>query len=209
MKGIFITLEGPDGSGKSSQVGYLMGLFEKAGFKVRLTREPGGTELAEKIRRLLLEDPKLPMTEMLLFAAARYEHTQKVILPAIEAGEIVICDRYFDSSFAYQAIGRNLFSQMLDVNKMILGGFEPDVTIFFNASREVCDARLEARSGKKDILDEETADFKDMCYEGYQIAFKANPHRMYGIDANQDMEGVRLQLCVFFEEFLKKIDSGK
>lgn len=136
MKGLFITFEGPDGSGKTTQINMLKGYLENKGFEVVLTREPGGTELGEDIRRILLDLKHKDMdekAEMLLYAAARAQHVSKLIKPALLQGKIVLCDRFVDSSYAYQGVGRGLGIKLVEqVNEIALSGVYPDLTIFLN-----------------------------------------------------------------------------
>ena len=144
MKGYFITIEGSDGSGKSTQLKKIISYLEKKQVDLVVTREPGGTTVAEAIRELIL-DPAYPQmtakTEMLLYAAARAQHVEEKVLPALQAGKVVLSDRYVDSSIAYQAYGRGLGDMVAQVNAIATGGLVPDLTIFLDLPPAVGMAR--------------------------------------------------------------------
>jgi len=160
MRGVFISLEGPDGAGKTTTADYIEQLLSEVGYVVIRTREPGGTELSEMIRKLLLSEEMCSKTELLLFAASRAEHLERKIKPAIEEGKIILCDRFADSSFAYQGYGRGLLEDVKLLEEYVLNGFEPDYTIFFDIPLEVSLERLAFRFNQQDRLDKEMRDFK-------------------------------------------------
>lgn len=135
MKGLFITLEGPEGAGKSTQIELLNKYFSEQGYEVVQTREPGGTEIGSRIRNILLDsnlDNLEPKTELLLYAASRAQHVNEVIKPALKEGKVIICDRFSDATLAYQGYGRRLDKDLiLKLNQMATGGLEPDLTFYW------------------------------------------------------------------------------
>lgn len=196
-KGIFIALEGMDCSGKSSQVKALKEAIEARGYEVHVTREPGGTNVAEEIRATLLamrKEKMLPLTEILLFAAGRHQHVETVIKPLLEKGVVVISDRFTDSSYAYQGAGRGLMSQFLDIEQMVLGGFRPDHVLYFDVSLEEALLRQRRRDDKKDRLDSEDMEFKERVYAGYRQRADEYLDKTNIINANGSIEGVTQQV---------------
>ena len=171
MKGLFIAFEGPDGCGKSTQIRFLAEHLEQAGLNVVQTREPGGSPIAEKIREVVLSrenEGMAAMTEALLYAAARAEHVHKVIAPAIEAGKVVLCDRFVDSSIAYQGYGRMLGAKTVwRINEAAVDGYMPDVTVFLNVPPERAFERMNENK-EYDRLEIEDISFHRRAYEGYQ-----------------------------------------
>jgi dTMP kinase len=172
MKGIFITFEGIDGSGKTTQIKLLADYLQKKGYGVVVTREPGGTQIGDKIREILLDPSNKGMsvrTETFLFEASRAEIVEKVINPALSRGKIVICDRFFDSTIAYQGIARGLgIKTVLDMSLWATGGLVPDITFLLSADRSECDKRMKVSSKKPDRIENEEEDFKQKLQEGYQ-----------------------------------------
>lgn len=183
-RGLFITFEGGDGSGKSTQIRKLADLLEKKGYPVLLTREPGGTRISEKIRELLLDRENAamhPVTETMLYAAARAQLVNEVIRPAIEEGRIVICDRFVDSSIAYQAYGRQLGEMVAQINAYGIGDCMPDLTVYL---------RLDPDSGRKrignreqDRIEMESMDFHQRVFYGYDQLKESDPDRIFTLDA--------------------------
>lgn len=150
MKGYFISVEGGDGSGKSTQMQRIEAYLTEMGQEVLLTREPGGTPMAEKIREMILDPANRDLTgraEMLLYAAARAQHVEEKILPALRAGKTVLSDRFTDSSIAYQGFGRGLGDMVAEVNHIATGGVEPDLTIFLNITPAAGMARKNRQDG--------------------------------------------------------------
>lgn len=150
MKGYFISVEGGDGSGKSTQMQKIEAYLTEMGQEVLLTREPGGTPMAEKIREMILDPANRDLTgraEMLLYAAARAQHVEEKILPALRAGKTVLSDRFTDSSIAYQGFGRGLGDMVAEVNRIATGGMEPDLTIFLNITPAAGMARKNRQNG--------------------------------------------------------------
>lgn len=193
--GKFITLEGPEGSGKTTVAKMLLDALRKQGFSVFATREPGGTDIAEQIRHIILDPRNTAMdarAEALLYAASRRQHMVEKILPALARGENVLCDRFIDSSLAYQGHGRGLgIDEVLQLNLFAIEGHLPDVTIFFDVSPEVGLQRIDAHKGREvNRLDLERLDFHHTVREGYMEVIRRYPHRFIVVDANQPLEHV-------------------
>jgi len=194
MKPRFITLEGVDGAGKSSFVPWLEQRLRAAGRPVLVTREPGGTPAGEQLRRILLHGDVSPETEVLLLFAARKEHLDKVILPALRVGTWVLCDRFTDATFAYQGSGRGVQAQHIAyLEKWIQGGLQPDLTLLFDLPVEVARARS-ASARHPDRFESEEMDFFERVRAGYQIRANAHPERIRIIDASRAMSEVEAQL---------------
>jgi dTMP kinase len=199
-KGTLIALEGMDCSGKSSNVKFLEELLTARGYAVITTREPGGTVMAEEIRNSLIKPRKeqvLPLTEVLLFAASRHQHTETLIKPALEEGYIVITDRYTDSSFAYQAMARGLMREFRTVEEMVLGDFRPDHVLHFKVSLETALERQRRRSDKNDRLDQEGIEFKKKVLDGYLARSNIFANTYVDIDAEDTIESVREKLTTW------------
>lgn len=182
MRGRFITFEGVEGCGKSTQMSLLRAWMEEAGLPVLATREPGGTEVGEGIRDLLLAPRDEGMgaaTELLLYEAARAQHVNEVIRPALEAGAHVLCDRFFDSTTAYQAFGRGLDEEMvLELNRMASGGLVPDLTLLFSVSIEEGLDRARGESAG-DRLEGESLAFHRRVQAGFEALAKREPGRFH------------------------------
>ena len=201
-KGIFITFEGSDGCGKSTQIKKLAEYLSMQGKEVVVTREPGGTDISEQIRGIIL-DPnnkkESPVTEMMLYAAARAQIVSELIKPSIEAGKIVLCDRFVDSSIAYQAYGRGLGDQVKIVNSYALQGLLPDVTFFLDITAEEGRKRNKS-TDKNDRMEQEAIEFHQRVYEGYKKIAEDNKDRVVVIDASKSIDEV-------FEEIKKVYDT--
>lgn len=197
-RGMMISFEGIDGSGKTTASRYFVDSLRNKGFDVYQTREPGGTLIAEEIRNLILkkrtDETICSMSELLLFAAARAQHIEKVIKPKMENGFIVVCDRFSDSTFAYQGLGRGYTKDVLALEKMVHHNFEPDYTLFLNVTLDESIKRIASRDEITNRLDDESIAFKARVYDGYHQRLKAHKHRMHLIDAMQDLDSVRKQL---------------
>lgn len=194
-KGCFITLEGIDGAGKSTQHAWLVDTLRARGHTVVATREPGGTPLGEKLRALLLAEPMHLETEALLMFAARREHIAQVIAPALARGDWVVCDRFVDASFAYQGGGRGLAEAKLQALKeWTLGDFAPDLTLVFDAPVEVALQRLRANTPNPDRFEQEQADFFHRVRDAYLAIAAREPGRVRVIDANQALAEVSKEL---------------
>ncbi|EUC53339.1 MULTISPECIES: dTMP kinase [Mogibacterium] len=194
-KGIFITLEGPDGSGKSTQVENIKEFFTKAGRDVVVSREPGGTPISEKLRGIVLDADHSEMddvTEMFIYAAARAQHVAEKIKPALESGAVVVCDRFVDSSIAYQGYGRGLGDQVEEVNRYATSGLEPNVTFFMDLDPEIGRSRI----GKdvRDRLEQQKMDFHYRVYEGYKALAAKYPERIMRIDAAKTIDEIKAEI---------------
>lgn len=191
--GLFISLEGVDGAGKSTIAPLLKVKLEDLGFEVILSREPGGTPISEQIRALLLDPANQemdPRAEALLYAAARAQHVRQLILPALQEGKIVISDRFLDSSLAYQGEGRRLGMQnIMDLNDFALHGFRPDLTFYLFCDPEVSAARMNQRK-VKDRMDQEKEEFRLRVDQGFETLMDMEPSRFIQVDANGSVESV-------------------
>lgn len=190
-QGIFITFEGPEGSGKTTQIALLRDYLVGLGFEVVTTREPGGTSAGDRIRSVLLgnEVGSLePETEMFLMLAQRTEHFRKVILPAIKAGQVVLCDRYFDSSMAYQGFARGIDPQKIrDIHARFLPGFLPGCTILLQIAPEQGLERARHGGRKQhDRIESEALEFHRKVYEGYNTLAQQEPERFVVVQADGD-----------------------
>ncbi|MDD4200941.1 MAG: dTMP kinase [Eubacteriales bacterium] len=206
-KGLFITFEGGDGSGKSTQIRLLKQNLEKTDREVLLTREPGGTEISEKIREIILDRNNTEMdnmTEALLYAAARAQLVSQVIRPALEAGKIVICDRFVDSSIAYQSYGRNLGDSISIINSFAVGDCMPDITILLKLSPEEANRRISGR--EQDRIELASDDFHHKVYEGYLELERKYPNRIVGIEATGTIESIAENIMGRVKELLGTVE---
>lgn len=196
MRGLFITLEGGDGAGKSTQIRNIEKFFAERGFVVVHTREPGGPPISEKLREILLDSGNTemsPVTEMLIYAAGRAQNVSEIVRPALERGEIVICDRFVDSSIAYQGYGRELGRVVEEVNHCATGGLKPDITFWLDIDPESGKARA-SKAGELDRLELEKMDFHYRVYQGYTELAEKEPERIKRIDAAQSVEKIRAEI---------------
>jgi dTMP kinase len=188
-RGLFITLEGGEGSGKTTQLQHLREALDAASIPHLCTREPGGAPLSEKIRALVVESQEeewLPTSEMLLFMAARVEHVQRVILPALEAGKVVICDRFHDSSCAYQGIMKGLGVEYYDrLHRMMLGTLTPDITFLLDIAPDIGLQRAAARAGTETRFEALGLAFHMQLRAAFLTLAAAEPQRIHRIDAAQ------------------------
>jgi dTMP kinase len=197
-EGRLITLEGIEGAGKSSHMQFIAEKLQQAGKEILLTREPGGTELGEGIRELLLKNNEEAMseeTELLLMFAARAQHVQQLILPAMAEGKMVICDRFTDSSYAYQGGGRGISTEKISQLEAwlfsgALSGFKPDLTLLLDLSVETGLSRARAR-GEADRFEIETANFFQNARDTFLRIAQDEPDRVKVIDAEQQLEAVQ------------------
>jgi len=198
MRGKFITVEGIEGTGKSTNIEYLTQLIEAQGLVVMRTREPGGTPMAEGIRQLLLandQEPVPEIAELLLFFASRSLHLQNAIIPALNRGEWVVCDRFTDASRAYQGSGRGLDMDRIEhLAEWVQGGVEPDLTILLDAPAELGMERAAAR-GNADRMDSQTLAFYQRVRSGYLVLAKRHPERFVVIDASRTLDQVRASIA--------------
>ena len=206
MKGLFIVMEGPDGSGKTTQINLLEQYLKEAGYECLITREPGGTVIGEEVRELIL-NPEYkemsPVTEMLLYAASRAQLVHEVIGPALEAGRIVISDRFVDSSIVYQGIARNLgISTVAAVNAPGIGIYRPDGIFFFDLS-EAEGIRRKKNQKKLDRMEQESIDFHHLVSEGYRKVLAERPE-VIKIDGGKDIDVIQKKIRNHVDELLKK-----
>lgn len=202
MRGRFITFEGIDGAGKSSHVEWLAALLRERGMTVRVTREPGGTALGEKLRELLLNEKMHLETETLLMFAARREHLASLIEPALARGEWVICDRFSDATWAYQGGGRGLEKgKFLALEHWVHEHLQPDLTLLFDLPLEVARERIVRANRVLDKFEQERADFHERVRQAYLERAHAHPARIQLIDANDSLENIRVKL----EEIISSI----
>lgn len=194
-RGRFISFEGIDGAGKSTQHAWLVDYLKTQGRTVLATREPGGTPLGEKLRSLLLSDHMHLETEALLMFAARREHLDQVIEPALARGDWVVCDRFVDASFAYQGGGRGLDWKKLEtLTEWVMGSLRPDLTLIFDAPVAIAQQRLLAATDRPDRFEQEKAEFFERVRAAYLRIARENPHRVRLIDATQSREQIKLAL---------------
>jgi dTMP kinase len=193
---MFITLEGVDGAGKSTHIPFIAELLKSKGYEVVLTREPGGTPLGEKLREVVLHEAMSPETETLLMFAARNEHLQQVILPALARGALVLSDRFTDASFAYQHGGRGVSASMVKtLEHLVQGELQPNLTLLFDVPVEVSCQRL---SGARDPdrFEQENASFFQKIRDAYLQRAAEFPQRFRIIDANRPLEVIKQELEV-------------
>ncbi len=204
MRGLFITFEGSDGTGKSTQIELLARALTEGGHDCVVTREPGGTQTAERIREVLLDKELsvVPRAELLLYLAARAEHVQNVVVPALQAGKMVICDRFVDSTVAYQGYARGFgVEQVLFLNDFAAAGLVPDITFLLDAEPELLEQRINHR-GEQNRLDAEGTAFKSKVREGFLNLQAQHPERIKLINAADTAEKVHLELVAHLSQLL-------
>ncbi len=207
-KGLFISVEGSDGSGKSTQIENIKRFFENKGINIIFTREPGGTVIGEKLREIILDKglaEMSDMTEALLYAAARAQHVAQVIRPALEKGKIVVCDRFVDSSIAYQGYGRGLGEPVRVINEYAIAGCLPDVTFLMKMDPRI--GRRRIKPEQQDRLEREEDDFHLRTFEGYLELERRYPERIVSIDASRSIEEIKLDIYSKLEEMLKGVSK--
>ncbi|MBZ0145582.1 MAG: dTMP kinase [Rhodocyclaceae bacterium] len=192
MRGKFITLEGIDGAGKSTHHAWLIDFLKRQGREVVATREPGGTPLGEKLRALLLSEPMHIETEALLMFAARREHLDKLIQPALAAGKWVVSDRFADASYAYQGGGRGLAPEkIMALESWVQAGFQPDLTIVFDLPTEIACERLAKTGNAPDRFEKETQEFFERVRNTYLQRAGAEPGRIKVIDSRESISNIQ------------------
>lgn len=202
MKGLFISIEGTDGAGKSTQIELLKKYFIEKGRDVIVTREPGGTPIGEKIREIILDNNNSEMshiTEAMLYAASRAQHVNEKIKPALMQGKIIICDRFIDSSIAYQSAARGISREVIeDINKYAIDGIMPDITLYFDITPK---EGIKRKKNMHDLdrIEKEKEDFHKKVYEGYQLLVKMYPERIKRIDASKDIYDVHNQVLKYID----------
>lgn len=209
MAGIFITFEGIDGSGKSTQMRMLTQVLRSRGLEVIQTREPGGTSFGKRLRSAILDlhEHVDPLAELLLFAADRAQHVRTLVRPAIEAGHIVLSDRYADATRAYQGAGRGFSTELIDeVIELATDGLRPDLTLIFDLPVAECVARAHRRTHdghKGDRLDSEDADFHTRVREAYLEIARREPERVRVIDASGTIDETQARVMDVVMRFIK------
>ena len=209
MRGKFITFEGIDGSGKSTQLRMLASELLMQGFKVLMTCEPGGTPLGRRLREAFLETEEnvLPLAELLLFAADRAQHVNFLVKPAIEEGKIVISDRYADATFAYQGAGRGFPEKTVNqVIELATDGLKPNLTLFFDLPIEKALLRMNSRSHngeQKNRMDKETAEFYERVRAAYLKIAANEPERFRIINASRSIDEIHTKVMEIVSEFLE------
>ena len=206
-----ITLEGVEGSGKSTLIQYLKEFIEGIGKKVIVTREPGGIEISEQIRSVILDTENTKMdgrTEALLYAAARRQHLVERIIPALKEGNVVLCDRFIDSSLAYQGYARGLgIDEVLSINEFAIGSFMPNLTLYLDLDPQIGLSRIRKNKGREvNRLDLEEISFHLKVRDGYEEVIKRFPDRIVRVDANQELDKVFLDTKQILLEKLKAED---
>lgn len=194
-KGLFITFEGPDGSGKSTQIERLKTFLYEKGYDAVLTREPGGTVIGEKIREIILDKANIEMdymTEALLYAASRSQHVAQVIKPALDSGRTVICDRFMDSSIVYQGFGRKLGEPVRVINEYAVRDCLPDITFLLKIDPEV--GKLRIKTDEQDRLELEKIEYHNEVFQAYMELEKLYPERIIGIDGGRGIDEISIEI---------------
>ena len=201
--GKFITLEGVDGAGKTSHIEFIKEYLTNLKFDFIMTREPGGTELGERLREILLHDEMTPKTETILMFAARNEHIEKVIRPGLTSGAIVISDRFTDASYAYQSGGKGVVDVEIDVLKdLVQKNLQPDLTFLFDLPVEVSIKRLK-KTRKLDKFEKEEKDFHENVRKKYLMIAKNNPKRFSVLNSEKSIDEIQSQIKIKLDELLK------
>ncbi|WP_126424656.1 dTMP kinase [Brevibacillus marinus] len=202
MTGLFITFEGPDGAGKTTQVEAFARALRQQGYDVLVTREPGGTPLSDKIRALLLDPAHKEMadaTEVLLYAAARAQHVQEKVIPALQSGRIVVCDRFVDASIAYQGYGLGLaVAEIVEINRFAAAGLQPDRTYLLDIPVSVGRLRLGQRE-RLDRIEQKGEQYHQRVRNGFRQIAEQYPQRVRLIDANRSIEQVHAEIMADFQ----------
>ncbi|MEW5735861.1 MAG: dTMP kinase [Thermodesulfobacteriota bacterium] len=212
--GLFITLEGVEGSGKTTQAPHLVAFLKSRGYQVVRTREPGGTGMGKRIRSILLDPESAgmePLAELLLYEADRAQHIRRVILPALSAGQAVVCDRFYDATAAYQGYARGLDLELVEhLNGIAAGSLVPDITILLDLPARVGVPRARSREGRgfrdhgrEGRFEAESLEFHEKVREGYLALAVKHPERFVVIRADQDTESVRSDIMRAVEEYLE------
>lgn len=202
----FITFEGPEGSGKTTVLNQINKLLSE-NYNVISTREPGGVSTGEEIRNILLDGENIDIrTEALLFAASRREHLVEKVIPALKNNKVVLCDRYIDSSLAYQGYARGIgIEEVKKINEFAINGLYPDLTIYLDIDAEVGRKRILKNQRSQNRLDKETLTFHQKVIEGYKTLIKTNPERFKVVDATQSIESVISDTYEIILSYLKNL----
>lgn len=206
--GIFITVEGPEGAGKTTIINMIAEELRNDGYDIILTREPGGSPIAEKIRKIILDKEHTEMdsrTEALLYAAARRQHLVERIKPALDKGQVVLCDRFIDASIVYQGFARKIgIDEVLAINRFAIESVMPNLTLYFDIEPEIGLERIRNhRQGQVNRLDLETLEFHQMVREGYLQLLNKFPERIKKINANQSIQSVMEEAKHLLLDYLK------
>lgn len=209
-KGLFIVFEGGEGSGKTTAIEEVYKWLIEEGIKCIQTREPGGIKISEQIRQVILNKENVMMearTEALLYAAARRQHLVEKVIPALEKGVIVLCDRFIDSSLAYQGYARNLgIEEVMSINKFAIGEYMPDISILFDLDPKIGLERISNNNSREiNRLDLEELDFHQKVRDGYNIVYERNKDRIIKIDAEQSKENVIKQIKSILDSKMKSL----
>lgn len=210
--GKFITVEGPDGAGKTTLIqGLTKKLEAKLAVPLKLTREPGGDPIAEQIRGVILHPENVALdarAEALLYAASRRQHLMHTVIPALEAGQMVLCDRFVDSSIAYQGYGREIGEEgIIAINQFATDGRQPDLTLYLDITAEEGIRRIQANrsQSEQNRLDVEAIDFHQRVHKGYVVLKDRFPDRIQVIDARQDPESMQIQALEILEKHFPQL----
>ncbi|WP_332633243.1 dTMP kinase [Halalkalibacter flavus] len=209
-KGFFVTVEGGEGAGKTTVLDRIEAELVSKGFDVIRTREPGGIRISEQIRTVILDVTHTEMdsrTEALLYAAARRQHLVEKVIPALQQGSIVLCDRFLDSSLAYQGYARGIgFDEVKAINEFAIEGYLPDLTLFFDVDPQIGLSRIQSDEDREvNRLDQEKMEFHERVREGYQKVIEVYPERIKVINANQDVETVYKEAINEINHFVGRI----
>lgn len=210
-RGCFISVEGGEGAGKSTNIAALVAHLRAAGVEVELTREPGGTPLAEEVRTLLLaprEETMAPLAELLLMFAARAQHLAALVEPALQAGRWVVCDRFTDATYAYQGGGRQLDAAAIDaLVTLVHPGLWPDLTLYLDLAPAAGMQRMAQRGGAPDRIETESAEFFERVRDAYLRRAQREPRRFCIIDAEQSLDRVQADVLAAVDAFRQRTAS--
>jgi dTMP kinase len=214
MAGLFITFEGPDGAGKTTQLRLLADKLTKRKHQVLCTREPGGTRISDKIREMLLDPANREMdsrAEALLYAAARAQHVAEIIRPALLENRIVLCDRFADSSLAYQGWGRGLnINALCEISNFASDSLQPDMTVLLDVEPEIGNIRMSIRCGEeRDRIEQEHDVFRDRVCQGFRELARIHVARIVHIDANKSIPEIHKEIWTQIERLLAKPREGR
>lgn len=207
MKGLFITFEGGEGAGKTTAIEHLASRLKQIGLPIVITREPGGIRISEQIRKIILHPNHTEMeerTEALLYAAARRQHLVEKIIPALQLGKIVLCDRFIDSSLAYQGYARGIgIDEVLQINQFAINELMPNLTIYLDIAPEIGLERIYENEGReKNRLDLEAIQFHHKVYEGYEQVQRMFPERIKRIDATKPIQVIVEEAYQYMKSYL-------
>lgn len=206
----FITIEGIDGSGKSTFIPKIEEMFKNRGETVVLTREPGGVDLSERLRKEILNTTMDLKTEILLAFASRREHLMELIIPSLEQGKVVVSDRFTDSTYAYQGYAKGASLDELNfLESMVQEGIQPSLTLIFTVPVEVSKKRLSGTGKTPDKFESQNEDFFLKAIEGYEARAKADPERCKLVDSSKSIEHTEKQVIKYMTEYFEKLDNKK